>query len=186
MEPITLNGNTVEGFEDGPKPSKQVVFRVLQLVDGPKSKSELLVGENYIGELEESGKRVFYTDMAKVDWIFYVGDTCEIVYQIADNDPLFSNYGGAFISGRPKPKHSTKSLYDRWNDGEIGNFGSFQTTILQAYRIADNSNRERLEMAYPEWFTTETDKKPQPKMASLNYCLHVNGDPNNPWAEDGI
>lgn len=44
------------------------------------------------------------------------------------------------------------TLYQRWNRGEIGNFGSFQTTILQAYQIADEGNREKLEAAFPEWF----------------------------------
>ena len=46
------------------------------------------------------------------------------------------------------------TLYQKWNSGQIGNFGSFQTTILQAYQLADSNNREKLESAFPEWFTT--------------------------------
>jgi len=51
------------------------------------------------------------------------------------------------------------SLYDRWNSGESGysNFGSFQTTILSAYRIADGNNRKKLELVYPYWFLEDYD-----------------------------
>lgn len=48
-----------------------------------------------------------------------------------------------------------KTLFERWQNREIGNFGSFQTTILQAYQIADNDNRERLQVAFPYWFTNQ-------------------------------
>lgn len=44
------------------------------------------------------------------------------------------------------------TLYQKWNRGEIGNFGSFQTAILKAYQLADSNNQERLETAFPEWF----------------------------------
>lgn len=61
----------------------KVKFRVLELCDPPKQKSEMAVGNVYIGEFEQAkylpkGK-VTYTDKAEADWIFYVGDTCEIV-----------------------------------------------------------------------------------------------------------
>lgn len=60
-----------------------------------------------------------------------------------------------------------KSLYDKWNEGLAGftNFGSYQTTILQAYRIADNSNRAILEKAYPWWFAVNPEKiEPEPSI----------------------
>ena len=44
------------------------------------------------------------------------------------------------------------TLYEKWSSREWVNFGSFQTTILQAYQIADSGNKERLELAFPEWF----------------------------------
>lgn len=47
------------------------------------------------------------------------------------------------------------TLYQRWNRGEIGNFGSFQTAILKAYQIADEGNMEKLEAAFPEWFVVK-------------------------------
>jgi len=80
--------------------------------------------------------------------IQYVLKVCE------SSTPTTSQVPFAQMVGRieRKPLEKTKSLYDRWNDGEIGNFGSFHTAILQAYRLADNSNRDRLELAFPEWF----------------------------------
>lgn len=61
-----------------------------------------------------------------------------------------------------------KTLYDKWNAGESGftNFGSFQTTILQAYRIADSDNRELLQKAFPFWFC-EDGKHPKPEFPQL-------------------
>lgn len=45
------------------------------------------------------------------------------------------------------------TTYEKWISGQIGNFGSFHTTLLNAYRLADGGNRESLEKAFPEWFT---------------------------------
>lgn len=44
------------------------------------------------------------------------------------------------------------SLYYFWNAGKVGNFGSFQTKIFEAYRIADCGNMEILQNAFPRWF----------------------------------
>jgi hypothetical protein len=55
-----------------------------------------------------------------------------------------------------------KTLYEQWNDGEIRGFGSFQTTMLQAYRLADAGNRAILETAYPRWFTNDTFRMHEP------------------------
>lgn len=54
---------------------------------------------------------------------------------------------------------NTKSLYQKWIDREIENFGTFQTTILQAYVYADNRNKERLQKAFPHWFLTSDELK---------------------------
>jgi hypothetical protein len=45
-----------------------------------------------------------------------------------------------------------KTLFQHWNEGSISNFGSFQTCILKAYQVADNTNMQKLEQAFPEWF----------------------------------
>lgn len=54
-----------------------------------------------------------------------------------------------------------KTLFQRWNAGESGftNFGSFQTTILEAYRIAGADNQKILERAFPFWFQNEEERK---------------------------
>lgn len=44
------------------------------------------------------------------------------------------------------------TLYQMWQERLIGNFGSFQTKILEAYQIADEGNMRRLEEAFPNWF----------------------------------
>lgn len=45
-----------------------------------------------------------------------------------------------------------KTLFEIWKDGLIGNFGSFQTTLFETYKIADCGNMRRLEEAFPNWF----------------------------------
>lgn len=45
-----------------------------------------------------------------------------------------------------------KTTYEKWIDGDIGNFGSFHTSLLETYQMADSNNRIKLETAFPEWF----------------------------------
>lgn len=49
-----------------------------------------------------------------------------------------------------------KTLYERWSNNEIGGFGSFLTSLLQTYRLADNLNQAQLQLAFPDVFV---DKK---------------------------
>jgi len=56
-----------------------VRFRVLSIEDKRSTNSEIQVGGTYIGEANDLRNRVYYTDNAGVDWIFYVDDTCEIL-----------------------------------------------------------------------------------------------------------
>jgi len=44
------------------------------------------------------------------------------------------------------------SVFEQWIAGEVGNFGSFHTALLEAYKLADRNNRNKLEAAFPEWF----------------------------------
>jgi hypothetical protein len=44
------------------------------------------------------------------------------------------------------------SPFERWNLGIESNPGSFQQTIFEAYRIADQGNQEILTKAFPYWF----------------------------------
>lgn len=52
--------------------------------------------------------------------------------------------------------HKGKTTYEKWFDGELRNFGSFHTSLLETYMKADSNNRIKLETAFPEWFV---DKK---------------------------
>jgi len=49
-----------------------------------------------------------------------------------------------------------KTLFQHWNERTISNFGSFQTLILNAYRVGDRQNMDKLEAAFPEWFVKES------------------------------
>lgn len=59
--------------------TKLVRFKPLEFLDGRKGKCELEIGEVFEGTLSANGKLVRYTDVEKIDWIFYVGSTCELV-----------------------------------------------------------------------------------------------------------
>ena len=56
-----------------------VRFRVLSIEDKRSTNSEIQVCGTYIGEANDLRNRVYYTDNAGDDWIFYVDDTCEIL-----------------------------------------------------------------------------------------------------------
>jgi hypothetical protein len=47
-----------------------------------------------------------------------------------------------------------KTFYQYWESNEPGftNQGSFTTQLMLLYRIADNSNRAKLEIAFPDYF----------------------------------
>lgn len=45
-----------------------------------------------------------------------------------------------------------KTTYQKWHNNEISGFGSFHTTLLKLYQLADSENAEILEKAFPDWF----------------------------------
>jgi hypothetical protein len=57
----------------------KVKFKVKEVCDSRKQGSNVSVDAVLVGFTDKSGKRVYYRDAAYIDWIFYVGDTCEIV-----------------------------------------------------------------------------------------------------------
>lgn len=57
----------------------KVIFRVIEVCDIRKQGSQIEVGAILVGSADKSGKRVYFTDKADSQWIFYVGDTCMIV-----------------------------------------------------------------------------------------------------------
>lgn len=56
---------------------KMIFFRVLRFEDSRSSSSELEIGRTYLGQIDKN--KVYYTDKAGDNWIFYINDTCEIV-----------------------------------------------------------------------------------------------------------
>ncbi|NBA78595.1 hypothetical protein [Flectobacillus sp. BAB-3569] len=56
-----------------------VRFRVLAIEGKRSTNSDIQVGGTYVGEANDLRNRVYYTDQAGDDWIFYVDDTCEII-----------------------------------------------------------------------------------------------------------
>lgn len=51
-------------------------------------------------------------------------------------------------------KKIERTLFDFWLRGEICGFGSFQTRLFEAYKVADSDNTRLLQQAFPNWFLT--------------------------------
>lgn len=58
--------------------SKQL-FKVTEVCDTRKQGSEIADGKILLGDLSPCSTKVFYKDGADTDWIFYIGDTCELI-----------------------------------------------------------------------------------------------------------
>jgi len=57
----------------------KVKFKVTEVLDFVKQGSKVAPGIKLKGELDASKKRIYYTDRAKCEWVFYVGVTCELI-----------------------------------------------------------------------------------------------------------
>ncbi len=53
----------------------------------------------------------------------------------------------------------TKSIYEQWKAGTIGNFGSFHTSLLKTYMLADAGNAETLADAFPDFFKSDKQRR---------------------------
>ena len=68
-----------------------------------------------------------------------------------------------------------KTFYEAWNDNMPGftNNGSFTTTLLKAYRLADDGNMKKLQGAFPDYFVdrivddTGTIKRSKPEVKDI-------------------
>jgi hypothetical protein len=54
-------------------------------------------------------------------------------------------------------KSTKMTAYEAWNKGIRKGYGSFHTALLEAYRLADNENRKKLEKGFKEWFVKKID-----------------------------
>lgn len=55
------------------------LFKITEVCDIRKQGSEIAPGKLLMGDLSACGRRIYYTDKANSQWIFYVGDTCELI-----------------------------------------------------------------------------------------------------------
>ncbi|MAR57227.1 MAG: hypothetical protein CMM93_08600 [Rickettsiales bacterium] len=81
----------------------KVTFRVTRLIDPVKQGGKVRVGGEYKGVLTESVvDRVDFTDTNGTEWVFYPGETCEIISREtkAPADPLQSKIN--FLKGQLK------------------------------------------------------------------------------------
>lgn len=53
-------------------------FRILKVEDIRKGNSVVAVGNELVGNLSGCQTKIYFTDNENVDWIFYIGDTCEL------------------------------------------------------------------------------------------------------------
>lgn len=57
----------------------EVYFVITEILDTRKINSEIELDKVFQGELDPSGRVVYFTDKANVQWVFYVSDTCWLV-----------------------------------------------------------------------------------------------------------
>lgn len=60
-------------------PGQKVSFKILKIEDTVKQGSEVELNKTFIGEISKNLNEVYFTDAAACDWIFYIGDTCELI-----------------------------------------------------------------------------------------------------------
>lgn len=60
-------------------PGEKVKFRILKIEDTRKQGSEVEINAELKGEISTNLKEIYFTDKADCEWIFYIGDTCELV-----------------------------------------------------------------------------------------------------------
>lgn len=59
------------------------------------------------------------------------------------------------------PIEGAVTLHEQWLNGRIGNFGSFQTKLFDAFTQADGGNKAKLRAAFPYWFRDHTNIPPR-------------------------
>ncbi len=69
----------IEEKESVHTPGEKVKFKVLKIEDARKQGSEVEIGAEFKGEISSNLKEIYFTDKANCEWVFYIGDTCELV-----------------------------------------------------------------------------------------------------------
>lgn len=69
----------IEEKESRHTPGQKVKFKVLKIEDSRKQGSEIEIEKEFEGEISSNLKEIYFTDKANCQWIFYIGDTCELI-----------------------------------------------------------------------------------------------------------
>lgn len=54
-------------------------FIVMEMCDPAKQGSVVKIGKVLKGSLDASGRRIYFEDANEIEWVFFVGDTCELM-----------------------------------------------------------------------------------------------------------
>lgn len=63
-------------------PGQKVKFRITEVTDSRKQGSEVSIGKELCGEIDENLQLIYFVDKADVEWVFYIGVTCELIDNI--------------------------------------------------------------------------------------------------------
>lgn len=59
-------------------PGQKVKFKITDVIDSRKQGSEVSVGVELNGEIDENLQLIYFVDKADIEWVFYIGVTCEL------------------------------------------------------------------------------------------------------------
>lgn len=60
-----------------------------------------------------------------------------------------------------------KTYYQKWNEGDLTGLGSFHTSLMQTYRLADESNQKALQKAFPGFFLSKEEQEDLVEMGRI-------------------
>lgn len=69
----------IEAKEREHTPGEKVKFKILKIYDTRKQGSEIEIDKEFEGEISSNLKEIYFTDKANCEWVFYIGDTCELI-----------------------------------------------------------------------------------------------------------
>lgn len=58
---------------------QQVEFQIVKILDSRKSGSIIEVGAIYTGDLDPTGRCIWFSEPNGQEWVFYIGESCTIV-----------------------------------------------------------------------------------------------------------
>lgn len=80
-------------------------FIVTEICDTRKTGSTVSIGKILKGELDSSGRQIYFDDVNGQQWVFWVGDTCELM-------PGFIDRFNRYLVKMGYPNAETINVYD--------------------------------------------------------------------------